>query len=199
MPSLQHYEPICGHHQSPVHWFASPRRLGVVALGLVVLNLLCRPGFADEIEIGASIASARQNLQSAASEIAVDSDDGIWHILVAKQSDRLVNLLFEQDRLRYISYDFHLGAYQPQQNSVAFCDKRFKAAVDQFSARYGKGSYNRTMAWPEREISMTWRAHNHFAVVRELSDLDGCLLVKAMSFDGNEADFKAFDQRMKHQ
>lgn len=168
-----------------------------MALATAVLSLLCTRSLADELDIGASLAAARQHLQAAASEIAVDTDEGIWHILVAKQNDRLVNLLFEQDRLRYISYDFHLGAYQPQQGSVAFCDKRFQAAVDQFSIQYGEGIYRRVMAWPEREVTMTWHGDRHFAVVRELSDLDGCLLVKAMAFDGSEADFKAFDQRMK--
>lgn len=169
-----------------------------MVLVAAILGFLGKPSFADELNIGASLAAARQHLEAAASEIAVDTDEGIWHILVAKQSDRLVNLLFEQGRLRYISYDFHLGAYQPQQGSVAFCDKRFKVAVDQFSTQYGEGIYRRVMAWPEREITMTWHGDRHFAVVRELSDLDGCLLVKAMVFDGNEAAFKAFDQRMKH-
>ncbi|HVI88927.1 MAG TPA: hypothetical protein VM659_11515 [Dongiaceae bacterium] len=169
-----------------------------VVLTLMLFDLLPVPSHAEEIPIGSSVAAVRQHLQEAQSEIAIDSDDGTWHILVAKQSDHLVNLLFEQDRLRYISYDFHLGAYQPQQASIAHCDARFKAAVALIAGQYGEGSYRRTMAWPEREITMTWRGDHHFAVVRELSDLDGCLLVKAMTFDGNEADFNAFDQRLKH-
>ena len=168
------------------------------ALTLVLFSLLPVPGHAEEIPIGSSVAAARQHLQEAQSEIAVDSDDGIWHILVAKQTDRLVNLLFEQDRLRYISYDFHLGAYQPQQASIAHCDARFKAAVALITGQFGEGSYRRAMAWPQREITMTWRGDHHFAVVRELSDLDGCLLVKAMTFDGDETDFNTFDQRLKH-
>jgi len=168
-------------------------------LTLILFSLLPVPSHGEEVAIGNSVAVARQYLQESQSEIGVDSDDGIWHLIVAKQSDRLVNLLFEQDRLRYISYDFHLGAYQAQQAPVAHCDARFKAAVDLISAQYGEGSYRRTMSWPEREITMTWRGDHHFAVVRELSDLNGCLLVKSMNFDGSEADFNAFDQRMKHQ
>ncbi|HVJ43676.1 MAG TPA: hypothetical protein VM639_19395 [Dongiaceae bacterium] len=150
-----------------------------------------------EIEIGASLATARQQLQQVESKIAVDTDEGLWHILVAQQSNRMVNLLFEQDRLRYISYDFHLGSYQPHPNSFAHCDASFNAAVTQLSASYGTGSYNRVMTWPEREITMTWRGDRYYAVARELSDLNGCLLVKAMIFDGDEAAFKIFDKRLK--
>ncbi|HWU00736.1 MAG TPA: hypothetical protein VN229_24065 [Terriglobales bacterium] len=171
----------------------------LAALTLILFGLHPVPSHGDEVAIGNSVTVARQHLQETQSEIGVDSDDGIWHLIVAKQNDRLVNLLFEQDRLRYISYDFHLGAYQAQQAPVAHCDARFKAAVDLISAQYGEGSYHRTMSWPEREITMTWRGDHHFAVVRELSDLNGCLLVKSMNFDGSEADFNAFDQRMKHQ
>lgn len=171
----------------------------LAALTLILCSLLPLTSHGEEIAIGNSVAVARQHLQETQSEIAVDSDDGIWHLMVAKQNDRLVNLLFERDRLRYISYDFHLGAYQPQQAPVSHCDARFKLAVDLITAQYGEGSYRRTMSWPEREITMTWRGDHHFAVVRELSDLNGCLLVKSMSFDGSEADFNAFDQRLKHQ
>lgn len=163
----------------------------------ITLSVATQEALGSEIEIGASLAAARLQLQQTESKIAVDTDEGLWHILVARQGDRLVNLLFEQDRLRYISYDFHLGPYQPQPGSIAHCDASFKTAVDQLSASYGTGSYKRVMTWPEREITMTWRGGDYYAVARELSDLGGCLLVKAMIFDGDEAAFKAFDKRLK--
>ena len=169
----------------------------ISAVVCVMLSATARQALGSEIEIGASLAAARQQLQLAESKIAVDHDEGLWHILVARQSNRMINLLFEQDRLRYISYDFHLGPYQPQPGSIARCDASFKTAVDQLSASYGAGTYSRVMSWPEREITMTWSGEDHYAVARELSDLSGCLLVKAMIFDGDEAAFKAFDKRLK--
>lgn len=163
----------------------------------MALTAATQTAHGSEIEIGASLRAARQQLQQTESKIAVDAEEGLWHILVASQSNRMVNLLFEQDRLRYISYDFHLGPYQSQLGSIARCDASFKTAVDQLSASYGAGTYNRVMTWPEREITMTWRGEDYYAVARELSDLGGCLLVKAMIFDGDEAAFKTFDGRLK--
>lgn len=169
----------------------------VVSVACLALFLSMPVALGEEIAIGASLETARQQLRQGDSKIAVDSDEGLWHILVAQQESRQVNLLFEQGRLRYISYDFHLGIHPPLQGSVAYCDQSFKTAVAQLSADYGTGDFKRVMHWPEREITVTWRGATYFAVARELSDLTDCLLVKTMIFDGNEAAFAAFDQRLK--
>lgn len=154
------------------------------------------PAAGEEVDIGLSVAMARQNLQARQSKISVDSDDGDWHILVARQEDRIINLLFEQDRLRYVSYDFYLGPYSPVPGSIARCNAAFDAAVALIAKTHGTGDLTRVMRWPEREFAMTWRDDRRYAVAREISDLDGCLVVKAFIFDGNEADFKLFDKRL---
>jgi hypothetical protein len=158
--------------------------------------LFCDAAIGDEIEIGSSLPVARQNLRDKQSKIAVDTEDGPWHLLVAQQEDRVINLLFEQDRLRYVSYDFYLGGYVPVQGSIAQCNAAFDAAVAFISKTHGTGDLKRVMSWPERTFTMTWHDEQRYAVAREVSDLDGCLLVKAFIFDGNEADFKVFDQRL---
>jgi len=154
------------------------------------------PAAGEEVDIGISVAVARQNLQARQSKISIDSDDGDWHILVARQDDRMINLLFEQDRLRYISYDFYLDPYSPAAGSIAKCNTAFDAAVALIAKTHRTGDLTRVMRWPEREFAMTWRDDRRYAVAREISDLDGCLVVKAFIFDGNEADFKAFDKRL---
>jgi hypothetical protein len=165
--------------------------------GLVILAAGIRQAAASvEIEIGTSLAIARQKLQEEQSKITIDTADGSWHILVARQDDRMINLLFEQDRLRYVSYDFYLGTYSPVQGSIAQCNAAFESAVALISKTHGAGNLKRVMLWPEREFTMTWREDRRYAVAREISDLDGCLVVKAFIFDGNEADFQAFDRRL---
>ena len=170
-------------------------RRAIALAGLTLLTCMSAAA-AGEIEIGATVAATRQRLQADNSEIAIDHDEGPWHILVAKQSDHLTNLLFEQGRLRYISYDFYLGAYSAHQSSIAHCNEAFEKSVAVIAATYGTGKRQTTMAWPEREIAVTWAGEHHFALAREISDLDGCVLVKAMIFDGSESEFKSFDKRL---
>lgn len=151
-----------------------------------------------QIDIGMSVAAARDALQSDDIKVAVDNDDDAWHILVARQSAVTLNLLFENDRLRYVSYDFYLAAQAlAEQGTIAHCNESFDAAVAVIERSYGKGNLTRTMSWPEREFAMTWRGQQHYAIAREISDLNSCLLVKALVFDGSEADFAAFDKRLK--
>jgi len=168
----------------------------VFAVPVTVLVYCCVCPVVMAARRGATVTATRQLLQADNSEIAVDHDEGPWHILVAKEADHLTNLLFEQDRLRYVSYDFYLGAYSVQQGSIAHCNDAFARAVAVIAATYGEGVKETTMAWPEREIAITWSGPQHFALAREISDLDGCVLVKAMIFDGSESEFKRFDKRL---
>jgi hypothetical protein len=178
----------------------------VASLALIAMTSLCVDGICvtaasagEEIDIGSSLALARENLQAKQSKIAIDAVEGLWHILVAQQAGRIVNMLFEEERLRYISYEFYRGSSGANMGSMAHCNASFDTAVALISKTHGTGELTRVMTWPERQFTMTWHDDQHYAVAREISDLDGCLLVKAMIFDGNEADFKAFDQRLKQQ
>jgi hypothetical protein len=151
-----------------------------------------------EIDIGMSVAAARGALQANDGHIAVDSDDAAWHILIAEQSGVTFNLLFEDDRLRYVSYDFFRAAFaHSEAGSSAHCKESFDAAIALMEKSFGKGDKTSKMSWPEREFTMTWRGDQHYAVARQLSNVNGCLLVKALVFDGNEAAFKDFDTRLR--
>ncbi len=157
------------------------------------------PAKADivQIDIGMSVDAARGALQENDGTIAVDSDDAAWHILIAQQSGVTLNLLFENDRLRYVSYDFFRAAFSHSEpGTSAHCRDSFDAAIALLEKSYGKGDKTSKMSWPEREFIMTWRGRQYYAVARQLSDVNGCLLVKALVFDGNEADFRAFDARL---
>ena len=158
--------------------------------------LFCDAAIGEDIELGASLPIARQNLQDKQSKITVDTDDGPWHLLVAQQEDRMINLLFEQGRLRYLSYDFYLSGHPPVQASIAQCNAAFDTAIAVISRTHGTGELQHIMRWPERIFIMTWHDEQRYAMAREVSDLDGCILVKAFVFDGSEADFEAFDQRL---
>jgi hypothetical protein len=178
------------------------RRLGAAVSMLSFVGLLLEPiavqADVAQIDIGMSVAAARAALQAGDIKIGVDNDDQSWHILIAQQAAVTLNLLFENDRLRYVSYDFYHAAHAlAEETTVGHCNRSFDAAVAVIERSYGKGNLTRTMSWPEREFAMTWRGPQHYAIVRELSDLNNCLLVKAMVFDGNETEFKAFDKRLK--
>jgi hypothetical protein len=182
--------------------FHTALRAAVVLISCILmpLRLHADVNAADlvEIDIGMSVADARGALQDNAGRISVDSDDAAWHILIAEQSGVTLNLLFEEDRLRYVSYDFFRAAFaHSEAGSSAHCKESFDAAIALMEKSYGKGDKASKMAWPEREFTMTWRGDQHYAVARQLSDVNGCLLVKALVFDGNEAAFKEFDARLR--